>query len=127
MKDQVCQHVDVFKRIRKYLCEDYYLLLPQARTLESWSAWRFHDPTTGEGFVQAFRVRSPEQTRSVILKGIDPKSRYQFSDPYSGETFEVHGAELTSGGLSLDLPPLSSRVLVYAVAGNAVLVDCRRW
>lgn len=88
-----------------------------ARTPESWSAWQFHDPRTGEGFVQAFRVRSPEQIRSVILKGIDPKSRYQFTDPYSGETFEVHGAELTSRGLSLDLPLLSSRVLIYRKSG----------
>jgi alpha-galactosidase len=113
MKDQARKHFDVFKKIRRFLAEDYYLLGPQSRTLETWSGWQFHDPKMNEGFVQAFRIRSSEQTRKLVLKGLDPKSDYQFTDSYTGNTFKGAGAKLISEGLEFDLPPISSRVLIY--------------
>ena len=113
MKDQARRHYEVFKKIRRFLSEDYYPLQPQPRTMETWSGWQFHDPQTGEGFVQAFRLRSPRETRKFILKGMDPRGRYQFTDPYGGNTFEVPGGKLVSEGLEFDLPQMSSRVLVY--------------
>ena len=113
MKDQANKHTAVFKKIRKYLAEDYYLLLPQARTLDSWSGWQFHDPKTDEGFVQSFRLRSPKQTVKLPLKGLDGGSQYEFTDPYSGAAFKAPGKTLLAEGLEFALPEMSSRVLLY--------------
>jgi len=113
LKEQARKHIDVFKKIRRFLSEDFYLLVEQPRTLEAWSGWQFHDPKAGEGFIQAFRLRSPEPTRKLVLKALDPKSQYVLSDLYTDEAFEANGAKLVSEGLGFDLPPMSSRVLMY--------------
>ena len=113
LKVQARKHVDAFKKIRRFLSEDFYLLEPQARTLDGWSGWQFHDPKADEGFVQAFRLRSPEPARRLILKALDPKSQYQFTDVYTGEATDADGAKLVSEGLGFDLPQMSSRVLMY--------------
>ena len=60
MKQQAAQHVQVHKRIRRFLMGDYYPLAVQSRDLEAWEAWQFHDTATDEGFVQAFRLNSPD-------------------------------------------------------------------
>jgi len=113
MREQARKHFDVFKKIRRFLSEDYYLLGGQSRTLDVWSGWQFHDPRASEGFVQAFRVRSPEPRKKLVLKGLDPKSEYQFTDPYTGQTLKASAASLLSDGLEFDLPLMASRVLVY--------------
>lgn len=113
MMRQARKHFDVFKKIRNYLAEDFYPLAPQARSGESWSAWQFHDPRTNEGFVQAFRIRSQEQTRRFLPRALDEKSEYSFTDPYTGRTFQSTGAKLLSDGIEFDLPQMASRVWMY--------------
>lgn len=113
MKDQARRHFDAFKKLRRFLSEDFYPLTPQPRTLDAWSGWQFHDPRTGEGFVQAFRLRSPEPARRFPLSALDPKSRYQFANPYTGETFDAPGAALCSEGMPFRLPEMSSQVFTY--------------
>jgi len=113
MRDQARKHQDVFKEIRRFLSEDYYPLVPQPRTLESWSGWQFHDPKASQGFLQVFRIRSPEQAKALVLQGLDPNSEYEFTDPYTGNSLSGSGARLISEGLKFDLPPMSSRVLTY--------------
>lgn len=113
IKDKTQRHIAVFKKVRGFIAEDYYLLEPQARTLESWSGWQFHDPQHDEGFVQAFRLRSPEPTHKFVLHALDPRSEYQFTDADTGEALKAMGARLISGGSEFQLPPMSSRVLIY--------------
>ena len=113
MRDQARKHFEVYKKIRRFLSEDFYLLAPQSRTLESWSGWQFHDPKTNEGFIQAFRIRSPEQKKRFLLRGLNAKSEYQFTDPYTGSTLKAAASRLASEGLEFDLPTMSSRVLTY--------------
>jgi alpha-galactosidase len=113
-RGNVRKHVDVFKRLRGFLSEDFYLLEAQPRTLEAWTAWQFHNPRTQEGFVQAFRLKSPDERRTFALQGIDSNRRYRFTDPYTNESFVVGGAALSSAGLPFGLPMLSSRVLLYS-------------
>ena len=86
---------------------------PQSRDLENWSGWQFHDPKTDEGFVQAFRIHSPDPSRKLMVKALDPKATYRFTDPYTGKSFDAPGAKLSSEGLIFDLPPMTSRVLLY--------------
>jgi alpha-galactosidase len=107
------KHIAAFKGIRRFLAEDFYLLELQARDLETWSGWQFHDPKTGEGFVQAFRIRSSEGARRLVMKALDSKNLYRFTDIYTGETFTAQGASLISDGLEWKLPPMASRVLTY--------------
>ncbi len=44
VRASVLRHVEVFKLLRRFLDEDFYLLASQARTLETWAGWQFHDP-----------------------------------------------------------------------------------
>ena len=59
-------------------------------------------------------MRSPEQRRTFVLKGIDSARIYRFTDPYTENHFEISGATLLSKGLEFDLPEMSLRVLLYA-------------
>ena len=113
IKGQTQRHIAVFKKIRGLIAQDYYLLEPQTRTLESWSGWQFHDPQRDEGFMQAFRLRSLEPAHKFVLHALDPNSEYQFTDADTGELLKAAGARLISGGLEFQLPPMSSRVLTY--------------
>ena len=75
--EQARRHSEVFKKLRRFLSEDYYLRTPQPRPLAAWSGWQFHDPKADEGFVQSFRIRSPEPARRLVLQALDPNSRYR--------------------------------------------------
>ncbi len=107
------RNVDAYKRLRGFLAEDFYLLVPQPRTDQTWAGWQFHNPKTQEGFIQAFRVHSPDQRQSLVPKGLDRARTYRFNDPYTDNHFEISGAKLLSDGLAFDLPEMSSRVLLY--------------
>lgn len=113
MKSQARKHFDTYKKIRRFLSEDYYLLAPQPRDLDTWEAWQFHDPKADEGFVQVFRIRAPTSSKNIVLQALDRDATYRFSDAYTGETLEVAGAKATSDGISFELPQMSSRILIY--------------
>lgn len=113
MKDQARWHIDVYKRIRRFLVEDYYSLAPQPRDLESWVAWQFHNPKTDEGFVQVFRLESTESSKNFPLKGLDARGTYRFTDPYSGDAWQMAGAKILAEGIKFKLARLASEVLVY--------------
>jgi len=119
MKEQAKKHVTVYKSLRRFLMEDYYSLTPQPLDLDSWTAWQFHKPETNEGFVQVFRLESSLQSRSFALKGLTPTAKYRFTEPYSGKTFQLKGSEALSNGVTVELPKLSSRVLLYQQLSEA--------
>jgi alpha-galactosidase len=110
---QVRKHVEAYKKVRRFLADDYYLLMPQARTLEGWEGWQFQDPKAQEGFVQAFRMRSPNASQKLVLHGLDTNARYEFSDVYTGKTFKISGNQLALDGLEFNLSQNSSQVLLY--------------
>jgi len=113
MKGQAQRHVEVYKKIRKFLVEDYYALAPEPRDLYGWEAWQFHDPSTSEGFVQVFRANSAEPSNHFALQALKPHESYQFTDPYSGKMFQIAGADVISEGLVFNIPKKSSRILIY--------------
>jgi alpha-galactosidase len=113
MKEQARRHIAVHKKIRKYLQGDYYALTRQPLDMMSWEAWQFHDPKTGEGFVQAFRLNAEQAAQSFTLKGLKPDVNYRLSDPYSKESRDLEGSKLLKEGIRFDLGPLSSQVWVY--------------
>ncbi len=113
MKAQMRKHVAAYKKIRQYLAEDFYLLLPQPRDLSGWEAWQFHNPKTEEGFVQVFRIRASQGSKRIILRALDPWATYRFTDVYTAESVEVAGTKAVSEGVRFELSPRSSKVVVY--------------
>jgi len=113
MKQRMRQHVEVYKKLRPFLSEDYYPLVPQSETLDTWAGWQFHDPEGNAGFVQAFRIRSSQEPKRLALRGLDPNGQYEFTDPYTKKVFEAHGGMLISEGVKFALPKISSQVFTY--------------
>jgi alpha-galactosidase len=119
LKKQARKHVNVFKKIRKFLAEDYYLLLSQPRTFGHWEGWQFHNPETDEGFVQAFRTKeASESLKNLVMMGLNPNHSYRFTDPYTGESFEMTGAEALSEGVKFKLLPTLSSPPVHTTKAN---------
>jgi alpha-galactosidase len=113
MKAMARRHVDTWKRIRRYLMEDYYPLTEQPRDLDAWVAWQFHDREDQSGFVQSFRNRSMEDGRRLVLRGLKPSARYAFTDEYGTERFEIDGSAAMTDGIEVTHDPMTSRVLTY--------------
>jgi hypothetical protein len=114
LKQQLRSHVEVFKKIRGFLAEDYYLLAPQPREFGHWEGWQFHNPATDAGFVQAFRTKeAPQPAKALAVMGLKPNLNYRFTDPYTGEAFDLSGARAMSAGVQFRLLPDSSKVLMY--------------
>ena len=116
MRDRARKHVEVYKKLRRFLTEDYYALTPQPRDFVSWQAWQFHSTREDAGFVQAFRLESPQSSMKFNLQGLNPATIYRFYDPYSGVTWQMRAAKALSEGVPVDIPPQSSKVLMYEPA-----------
>jgi alpha-galactosidase len=114
MQQQAAQHVQVHKRIRRFLMGDYFPLSVQSRDLEAWEAWQFHDAASGEGFVQAFRLNSRDSSRNFALNALDPRKTYLLTEPYSGRTRRVSGSRLLIQGIRFELSPLQSQLWIYS-------------
>ena len=93
-------------QLRRFLMGDYYPLAVQSRDLGAWEAWQFHEPATGEGFVQAFRLESGETSRGFALKGLDPRKNYRLTNPYTGRTMTATGEKLMHEGIRFQPGPV---------------------
>jgi alpha-galactosidase len=113
MKNKARLHVRMWKRLRRYLLEDYYPLSAQPGDLQCWSGWQFHDPQDQSGFAQTFRTRTPDGAHRFVLRGLDENARYRFTDAYSGETFDMTGRVAMTDGIEVMQEPMSSTVLTY--------------
>jgi len=113
MKDQARKHFGIYKKVRRFLSEDFYLLRPQPRDLQQWEAWQFHEPNAEEGFVQVFRLHATSPSEDIVLKALNPASSYRFWDAYLGDSFELAGAKALTEGIRFEIPPMSSRILFY--------------
>lgn len=113
MKQQARGHVEIWKKLRRYLLEDYYLLSAQPSDLQSWSGWQFQDPQDRSGFVQTFRSKTADEMHRFPVHGLDEQARYRFADAYGTESFEMSGSTAMTRGIEVRQPPMSSRVYVY--------------
>lgn len=119
MRTKARTHIDAWKKLRRFLVEDYYPLTAQPGDLLSWSGWQFHDPKDGSGFVQTFRTRTVDERRRFVLHGLDNRANYRFTDAYSTQSFEMTGLEVTTKGIDVDQQPMSSRVFMYEAVNDA--------
>lgn len=92
---------DEYLRVRPYLSKDIYPLTTPTAALDAWSAVQYHDAEADAGVLQVFRrERSPYETATFALCGLDPSAHYAFEDT-DGGSFTADGATLTEQGLTL--------------------------
>ena len=100
------------EKLRNFICEDYYMLLPPPKSLNDNEGWEFIDPLTKEGFIQLFRTQSNNGNITVYIRDIDENSIYILSDPYTNEKNEYTGKELANG-IEFYLNPFTSLVRIF--------------
>lgn len=113
MKQMARQHVETWKRLRRYLVEDYYPLSAQPGDTVSWSGWQFQDPNDQSGFVQTFRTNTADATHRFVIHKLEEQAHYRFSDVYGGEIIEVTGSTAMTEGIEVVQEPMSSRIFTY--------------
>ena len=77
-----------------------------------WTAIAWHDHTTDEAVLQAFRQETcPEPEYVATLKFLKADKMYKLTNEDTGETLSMTGADLASKGIKISLPePKSSAV-----------------
>ena len=111
--EKLAGHMDVYKRVRPYMKRDFYLPFGEARTLEEWQGWQYHDPDADAGAFTVFRTRAKDACVSLPFGGISAGKTYVVEDPYSGKTEEYSGEALLGGALRVELEVNGSKVLSY--------------
>lgn len=112
-KQQARLHVETWKKLRRYLLEDYYPLSAQPGDVESWSGWQFQDPKDESGFVQTFRTKTPDAAHRFVIHKLDERARYRFTDAYGAQTFDIAGSTAMKEGIEVTQEPMSSKVFTY--------------
>ena len=105
--------IDEYLKVRPYFTEDFYPLSEITAKTDTWCAWQFDRPGEGDGIVQIFRRRkSPYETATYTLGGIDENANYLFTDADGGE-FTLTGSELRDGFKVEILEKESSKLYFY--------------
>ena len=88
---------DTALRMREFYMGDFYPLVEETSAVnDCWCAWQCARLDQSAGFAIAFRrAKSPEETRTLTLAGIDPDANYRI-DIYNGESKTVKGSELAA-------------------------------
>lgn len=97
------------------LMGDFYPLLPYSLDKEHWTAWQFNRSEHGDGCIQAFRRDSCEQTTVYLkLRGLQAKSKYEFTNFDREGTQIFSGEQLMTQGLPLTIDNApGSAILTY--------------
>jgi alpha-galactosidase len=116
--------------VAPYYYGDYYPLTPYSLSEDTWIAWQFHRPETGDGLVEAFRrPRSQKASISLKLHGLDAGVVYEITNRDLEGTTRASGRDLMETGLLV----VASRrpqaaVITYRRVGGlaAVIPACQR-
>ena len=102
-----------WRAIAEYYYGDYYPLTTYNTGEDTWAAFQFDRPESGDGMVQAFRrPGSPFEAARFQLRGLQPGARYTVTDLDAAGSKELTGRELMDMGLS---------VVIKAKPGAAVI------
>ncbi|MHB1456921.1 MAG: NPCBM/NEW2 domain-containing protein [Armatimonadota bacterium] len=107
--------LDEYLDVRRYFNGDYYPLTKYDINQDTWMAWQFDLPETGEGMVQAFRrTQSIFESGRLKLHGLDSDTRYSVRDTDKKASKSYTGAELMEEGLLVTLKGApSASVILY--------------
>lgn len=112
----LARNFKVYKQYRHLLREDVYHLLPPSTKADAWDAIQFCKRDGSEAVVLAFRSKSSETEKTVMLRGLAQDAAYELRQANSGETRIVKGKELAEG-VKIALPALDmSEILFIKVA-----------
>jgi alpha-galactosidase len=107
-----------WRQIAPFYYGDYYPMTSYSTRNDTWAAWQFDRPASGDGMVEAFRRRDcPFESARFKLRGLDPQARYSVKDLDSSVETEVEGRELMEHGLLVGLKSRpDSGLIVYQQA-----------
>ena len=96
-------HLARYLKVRPLFAADFHPLTEWSDDPKQWLAFQFHDPTTGEGIVQAFRGPNPSQPNCTLkLRGLDPEKQYTVTDwDKADEPSNRSGAGLANAGIEI--------------------------
>lgn len=100
---------------------DFYPLTPWNRQSDTWLAWQFDRPESGEGVVQAFRRdTSLYEAARLKLHGLEPGARYRITRMGAAARAQMEsGAALMNPGLLVNITEQPGvAVLRYTRAGT---------
>ncbi|MCY2989096.1 MAG: alpha-galactosidase [Planctomycetota bacterium] len=102
-----------WRQIAEGYCGDFYPLTEYSITKDSWMAWQFDRPETGEGFVQAFRrEKCIFEVGRLKLHGLLPDAQYEVIDLDAESAPQFSGRELTTRGLLVSIPDQPGAVVI---------------
>jgi alpha-galactosidase len=106
--------VGQWRQIADCYLGDFYPLTCYSTGKDTWMAWQFNRPETGEGMVQAFR-RDKCIFESGRLKflGLDPDVRYKVVDLDRGQPQEFEGRALMEKGFLATIPDQPGTVVIH--------------
>lgn len=103
-----CRHwIELHKRHRHLLVQDFYQLSSVPRTLEDWDVAQWSAYDGSEGLLAAYRMAEGDSWRGAIA-GIDTSAHYKLTDLDAGQEQRVSGEQL--GALDLAVHPDSARL-----------------
>ncbi len=93
---------------------DYYPLTAYSSAEDSWVAWQFHRPESGEGFVQAFRRKeSALYGGRFKLQGLVADAEYEVRNFDQPETVRMTGAALREQGLDIQIEASPGAAVIH--------------
>jgi len=103
-----------FRRARPLFYGDYYPLTAFSTTRDTWAAYQMHRGDLGKGMAVAFRrEEAPFVSADLKLKSLNASARYRCENADTGDTWEVQGDQLMSGGLRVTIEHTRESVLVF--------------
>ena len=92
---------------------DFYPLTEYSTTRDSWMAWQFDRPETGEGCVQAFRRdKCIFEVGRLRLSGLASDAQYEVCDLDTQTSQRISGKELIARGLLVSIPEQPGSALI---------------
>ncbi|MDO8302280.1 MAG: SUMF1/EgtB/PvdO family nonheme iron enzyme, partial [Sedimentisphaerales bacterium] len=110
---EVNDTVATYKTVRPYFEGNYYPLFEHSTDESAWYGYQLHRPDQQRGMVLVFRrMLAPDDSKTVLLHGIDPAARYKLTNKDSGQVQHIAGSDLRILLVKLDQKP-SSALLFY--------------
>jgi alpha-galactosidase len=101
---------------------DFYPLTEYSTTKDSWMAWQFDRPETGDGVIQAFRRdKCIFEVGRLRLRGLDPAAQYEVTDLDVNKPQRLSGRELLEKGVLVTIADQPGAVVIaYKKVDNPV-------
>jgi hypothetical protein len=119
---QLLKMFDQWRQIAPDFLGDYYPLTDFSLSTENvWIAWQFDSPSSGQGFIQAFRRAGDQSPESITLKlrGLDNKKIYRLINVDEPQAeVKYSGDELIRKGITVKLKKSPAAALLRYEAQN---------